>query len=257
VVALGRITGFRRVRFWRGESEHWTRIRWYRVPKDRPCLPIPHCFEDPLQLDSEAQRELADDEVGVDPAQLGGDPGRPPGWEAPGSYCGSDEAWLGGGRRGVDEPLEWTGWEISTCCGEEIVMGTANTIAKFGPGGNTVVDSRIRDSGAGSVQFAAPILVSDYLALRYSGTVSPAFQVTADVLSSTDTRVDLLFPPRGPSAVAQGRITAYVGFGFVRYDFAADASGTPVTLSVNGIPGFTGVHEGMEYVGGVAVGPVP
>jgi hypothetical protein len=158
VVCLARITGDRKARFYRDDPAIG-RIRWYRVPSDRPPLPIPHCFEDPLQVGEFRGEDLAPGVAGVLGEQAASHRGLGPGWFPPGHFCGSPEAWLGGARRGIDPPLVW-GWDWrSSCCRGRAWVGTGERITKWDRDGVGLVDSRLNDPGEGYVTSDAEIAV--------------------------------------------------------------------------------------------------
>jgi hypothetical protein len=161
VVALGRITGDRDVKFWR-DDESTQRIRWIRVPSDTPPLPIPHCFEDPDQIGEREVEGVVEGMPGVLRRRVRGHGGIGPEWGPPVRFCGSPEAWLHGGRRGIDPPLEW-GWDgRSSCCrgGAEIV-GTPGVITEWAADGLALEDSPLYSVPSGDVHATAGFIAAE------------------------------------------------------------------------------------------------
>lgn len=162
------------------------------MPGDRPPLPFPHCFEDPLQLDFEAGSIRDPQNAGVLTDQLGGHSGvRPPWlWEGDRNPCGSPEAWLNGGRRGIDAPLTWRRDFRSTCCARlGARVGTPFQVPRFAADGNAIENSRINDPGSGAVEVAAPFDATELLQSGHSldsiiATALATYPTTSDVITA-------------------------------------------------------------------------
>lgn len=226
------------------------------MPTDTPPLPFAHCFEDPLQIDRDCDRDLAADEVGIDPFPAGADPGRPPELHPGGGPCGSPEAWLHGGRRGVDEPLTWTGLEFSTCCDTGTIMGTPNQVAKFGPMGNAVVDSRIADPGGSaavtvgaSMDVAGPVRILQTTPSAGRGLLS----VTTGSLPNT-VQLELVAARSGAGAFAGG-LYLYADADAVRVNLVCTQ--TDRAYAINGVAGGTDSVAGFDFDGGLFTGFIP
>jgi hypothetical protein len=104
------------VKFWVNRPET-VRIRWYRVPRGTPALPIPTVFSSSIWHYEPGLDDPEDGEAGELYQQTRWDDGvpwidRPP----PTHFCGRPEAWMGA-TWGVDLPLSFTSLGWGWCCG--------------------------------------------------------------------------------------------------------------------------------------------
>lgn len=83
------------------DTDQPTLIHWYRVPKDRPCLPVASIFYDSDWTNDNGPRATIYKGVSPDiqgeqwgPRDATGKPPRP-GEEFTGHYCGTPEQWAG------------------------------------------------------------------------------------------------------------------------------------------------------------------
>lgn len=96
-------------------------VRYYRVPKGNPVLPIPHAFMTQENWDRKQSSKLEDSDtvVGELMAYYRYDKGRlPTRWRRPTKYIGTPEQWLQGSESTRHQPLVWRGEFSVECRGE-------------------------------------------------------------------------------------------------------------------------------------------
>lgn len=115
------------MRFWR-DRDTVTKVRWYRVPADTPCLPIPHAFMRTDWLPTKFEDNPGEGAVLVGEYTRGGqyDKGAlPVGWRPPTHYVGTPEQWLDGSTFPANPPLVWRGGFSTACKAKDKPEGMA------------------------------------------------------------------------------------------------------------------------------------
>lgn len=116
ILACSRNVGEYYLKCWHNDDRQ-TQVRWYFVPDDANCLPIPHAFQPTHLISPGLVGVPGSGQVGACPTRIGNcNPKHPKLNLHSTQYCGTASQWLNGSDIDTDLPLTWHEYGYSQCC---------------------------------------------------------------------------------------------------------------------------------------------
>ena len=233
------------------DSPKRQKVAVYKVPRGRAWVPGLKVFLLPCLRDLQIKYPIPPGGVGADDLSYEGMFGWVPPFDKEGThYCGTPEQWRYGAA--ADDPsLDWTPLLFSTCCEGVMPVGTEDQIAKFGPGGLSVIDSRASDPGTGAFRIDALLRVGGEL---YIGDgVAPTLMSFRWTPSVPVNVAQWLAPSPAASSYFSSKVTVVHTTTGVTFDVDTVPAGYASAYSINGTPGATIQTDGWDVQGGLVM----